>query len=515
MIGLNSLLRYKIRRKISSGGMATVFLAHDLHLNRDVALKMLHPHLLNHKESVKRFSVEAKAIAALSHENIIQIYDYGQSKQRPFIVMEFIDGKSLQEILDKNPILPNSITIALAVQILNGIQCAHLNGIYHRDIKPSNILINKKGIVRITDFGIAYLANAESITTTGSLLGSPNFISPEQATGKSLTCATDIFSFGILLYLCSTGKLPFTADSPHATINAIVNKAFENSSDVNKSVLFWLSEIIDTCLIKNPQKRATTAALLQIFKEKCTLDLIITGPVQIERFLSSPATFALEEHSMLFQNYRKLAFIEKQENKHALVLRRIEQARRFGNLSIEDLHLLKNKRNVFAYLTIISICIIIIIYVVPILVQRKHNILKQPSNSITSIRPILIEPNKVLNTKIADTLSDKSIKLNFLKTHKRTPLAFKIQPILNNKSASTAEHIDSILNDSGCLSIYTNPPWVVIFIDGAEIGITPQLRTITLSKGNHLLKMMKNGYKIYETSIIIVPSDTLVIRTRL
>ena len=515
---LNPLSRYKIRRKISAGGMATVYLAHDLHLNRAVALKMLHPHLLNNLESIKRFSVEAKAIATLSNENIIQIYDYGKSNQRPFIVMEYIDGKTLQEVLDENPVLPNTVTIALALQILRGIQCAHQNGIYHRDIKPSNILINNDGIVRITDFGIAYLVNTESITMTGSFLGSPHFISPEQALGKQITTTTDIFSFGVLLYLCSTGKLPFFADSPHAVINAILNKSIESPSEVNSSVLFWLSELIDSCLIKNCEKRANSEILLKVIQEKCLLDLIETDPLLIKRFLFSPAKFIAEEQNTLFENYRKLAFVDKKSKNRVSVLRRVEQAKRFGTFKKEDLKILTSNKKPLVFTCITACCCIVIFYsFYTINLQYRNNLQKAPikTNTTDSTQLKSIHDTNLIeiSTPPIDIKPEKQLLDNRALNGVISPKPFK--SINLTRSTTPNEHSLNNAIDSGFITLYTNPPWVAVSIDNENKGVTPQLKTITLSKGKHILKMEKSGYKNSDTAIFIETDDTLTMKIRL
>ncbi len=180
--------------------MASVFLATDTKLDSQVALKKIHPHLLNQKETIIRFTNEAKAIAQLSHENIIKIFDYGGSDSQPFLVMEYVNGTTLQKILENHNRLPDLVTAEIAFQVASGLLCAHNRGIFHRDIKPANILFSDDGYLRITDFGIAYLVNSESITMTGAFLGSPHYISPEQAEGRKVKGTTDIFSLGIILY---------------------------------------------------------------------------------------------------------------------------------------------------------------------------------------------------------------------------------------------------------------------------------------------------------------------------
>jgi serine/threonine protein kinase len=431
--------------------------------------------------------------------------------------MEYIDGKTLQEILDENPILPNTVIIALALQILSGIQCAHQNGIYHRDIKPSNILINNVGIIRITDFGIAHLVNAESITMTGSFLGSPHFISPEQASGKHLTNTTDIFSFGVLLYLCSTGKLPFTADSPHAIVHAILNNSFDSPSEVNTSLLFWLSELIDSCLIKDGEKRADSLTLIKVIEDKCAQDLIETGPVQIQRFLLSPVKFIAEERNLFFLNYRNLALIDKKLKKTASALRRVEQARRFGTFSKEDLKIL-TANNKTPFFIGFSTCCLVLFYSIFILIT-------QPKTSYKKVQIQLKATDSIPFTNFHKTnLVEKSVISVNMVPEKHRYENRPVKKIISSKPLETSSFIDSNLpsgqliinsNDSGFISLYTNPPWVDILIDNENRGTTPQFKTVALPEGNHLLKMKKNGYKNIDTIIVIESDDTLTLKIRL
>ncbi|MEO7425613.1 MAG: serine/threonine-protein kinase, partial [Fibrobacteria bacterium] len=176
--------RYTILEEIASGGTATVYLAEDTVLRRKVALKKLHPHLHSHPLTVRRFEKEAVAVASLSHGNIIKVYDYGSEEKTLFLAMEYVDGVSLDGLLQSIPNgMPSLTALSVFHQLLEGLNAAHANGIYHRDIKPSNILVDRKGCVRIADFGIAFLSKETSITKTGSYLGTPGYSAPEQAQG--------------------------------------------------------------------------------------------------------------------------------------------------------------------------------------------------------------------------------------------------------------------------------------------------------------------------------------------
>ena len=206
--------RYKIIKKIGSGGMANVYLAEDLILEREVAVKMMS---LNFQEdeardNLRRFQREALSTTELIHPNIVNIYDVGEG-DNPYIVMEFVDGMDLKKYIQNNHPIPYSKVIKIMSQILSGISNAHANGIIHRDIKPHNILIDHEGTVKITDFGFAVAVSQNSITQTNSILGSVQYISPEQARGNIVTKQSDVYSLGIVLYEMLTGTVPFEGES--------------------------------------------------------------------------------------------------------------------------------------------------------------------------------------------------------------------------------------------------------------------------------------------------------------
>lgn len=206
--------RYKIIGKIGSGGMANVYLAQDLILERQVAVKMMSLTFNEDEESdnLRRFQREALSTTELVHPNIVNIYDVGEG-ERPYIVMEYVNGTDLKKYIQDNHPIPYSKVIKIMSQILSGISYAHRNGVIHRDIKPHNILIDKEGTVKITDFGIAVALSQNSITQTNSILGSVQYISPEQARGNMVTKQSDIYSLGIVLYEMLTGVVPFEGES--------------------------------------------------------------------------------------------------------------------------------------------------------------------------------------------------------------------------------------------------------------------------------------------------------------
>jgi serine/threonine-protein kinase len=202
--------RYRLDSLLGRGGMSEVWRATDLELDRQVALKLLAPN-----EDDARFEREARAVAALAHPNVTQLYDYGKSDGRPFMVLEYLPGGSLEELLRTNGALPDEDTRQIAAEIAAGLAHAHARGVVHRDLKPSNVLFDDEGRAKLADFGIARMVAGEgTLTEAGTVLGTAAYISPEQASGLPATAASDVYSFGVLLFRMLTGRLPFEADDP-------------------------------------------------------------------------------------------------------------------------------------------------------------------------------------------------------------------------------------------------------------------------------------------------------------
>jgi len=253
--------RYRILRPLGQGGMATVYLAEDPLLNRLVAIKVIQAHLSTNDKLIERFNVEAKTIAALRHANIVEIFDFGVQDNQQYLVMEFIDGQSLQTLctaLAGKP-MPDTVTAAIILQAAEGLTVAEKQGVIHRDIKPENLLFNTEGALKITDFGIAHIADEHSRTQTGAVLGSPNFMSPEQVEGLKPTPKTDVFALGGVFYSCLTGMMPFTGGSIPATLRNICEKPHVPVADLNPKADPFLIQIVDTLLQKNPADRGAGA----------------------------------------------------------------------------------------------------------------------------------------------------------------------------------------------------------------------------------------------------------------
>jgi len=245
--------RYRLDRKIGSGGMADVWLAEDTELDRNVAIKILHERFAQDSEFVQRFQREAQSAAGLQHPNVVGIFDRGVFDDSYFIAMEYVDGPSLKDLVKGG--MGTKDAIDFTRQILNAARFAHRKGIIHRDLKPQNVLIDDEGRARVADFGIARGGENSDITATGSVMGTAQYLSPEQAQGKPTTPRSDIYSIGVILYEALTGRVPFEGDSAVAVALKQVSEAPRRPSAINPEIPPALDAVVMRALAKDPDAR--------------------------------------------------------------------------------------------------------------------------------------------------------------------------------------------------------------------------------------------------------------------
>lgn len=276
--------RYEVVRKLGSGGMADVYLANDRLLGRQVALKILSTRYAHDEQFVERFRREASSAASLNHPNVVQIYDRGEAEGTYYIAMEYLEGRSLKEIILKDAPLSSGLLISISVQILEALRFAHCRDVIHRDIKPQNLIINNDGRVKVTDFGIARAGSLSTMTEAGSILGTAQYLSPEQAQGRPVVAASDLYSLGVVMYEMATGKLPFDGDNPVGVAMQHVYEPPVPPRNIAPDAPENLEAVILRSLGKTPTERYFTAQAM--------LDDLLK--VQDGEALGAPAAFGEE-----------------------------------------------------------------------------------------------------------------------------------------------------------------------------------------------------------------------------
>ncbi len=279
--------RYEIIETVGKGGMAIVYKAKCLVLNRYVALKVLRPEFREDKDFISRFKIEAQSAGSLSHPNIVSIYDVGQEGEIDYIVMEYVEGVTLKQYMDAKGIIPWREAVDYAAQICAGLDHAHRKGIIHKDIKPHNIMITREGTLKITDFGIAKVMSSSTITTgNANALGSVHYFSPEQARGGYTDAKTDIYSLGVVLYEMVTGKLPFEGDTAIAIAMQHIEKDAPLPTELNPDVPKSLENVIRRAMCKEQSARYDSVTQMLVDLKK-----VYTGnPVDYSDFASGATT---------------------------------------------------------------------------------------------------------------------------------------------------------------------------------------------------------------------------------
>lgn len=250
---------YEVVSSIARGGMATVYLATDRKQNRRVALKVIHPHIAEDSEFLQRFLHEVRIHRELKHPNIVELFDFGDTPDELFVAMEYIDGATLRYLLEQMTKLPCELALYVAGEVLRGLAFAHQKGIVHRDVKPANVLMTRSGEIKVADFGISRTAEMTRLTQTGDVIGTPAYMSPEQALAEPVDGRSDIFSVGILLYEMLTGRNPFGTDNPVTTIRRVIDAYPDDLFRLEPTIPMEVEELVGRMLAKDPSRRFPTA----------------------------------------------------------------------------------------------------------------------------------------------------------------------------------------------------------------------------------------------------------------
>ncbi|MEZ4402213.1 MAG: serine/threonine-protein kinase [Kofleriaceae bacterium] len=296
MIDVGQVLdKYELLARVGQGGMAIVYKGIDHSLKREVAVKVLHRHLAEHVEARDRFEREAHAVAKLRHENILEIFAYsGKESPESYIVTEFIDGSTLKQFVTDHPPRFAEIGAMVVTEIGRALAHAHGHGILHRDVKPENVMIRSDGVVKLTDFGISQMVDAQRMTVTGQLLGSPAYMSPEHVLGRELDFRTDVFAAGIVLYQLTVGKLPFEGKNPHEILKRIAECTFPDPRQANPRIGTELGKIILRAMAPEPADRyPTMSAMVADLEQYLAGSGLGSAKDELARFFAAPAPYEL------------------------------------------------------------------------------------------------------------------------------------------------------------------------------------------------------------------------------
>lgn len=286
--------RYRILEELGQGGMSVVYKGLDTALDREVAVKVLHPHLSGKEESRRRLAREAKAVAKLRHPNILEVFDFASpDTEDAFIVTEYIRGQTLRQYANQESFEPPEVAAMVIHEVAAALAHAHEAGVIHRDLKPENVMVREDGVLKLMDFGIAKIIDRdEKMTMTGALVGSPAHMAPEIIEGEEAGAEADVFSLGTMLYLFATGRLPFTAANTTATLKKILDGAYDDPRQLVATLSDELAEIIATCLMRQPSARYPNASKLRDALADYLSGLGLTRPhEELASFFADPPSY--------------------------------------------------------------------------------------------------------------------------------------------------------------------------------------------------------------------------------
>ena len=403
--------RYEVIRSIGEGGMANVYLGYDTILDRNVAIKVLRGDLSNDEKFVRRFQREALSASSLAHPNIVEMYDVGEDDGTYYIVMEFVDGKTLKQLLKKRGNLTLSEAIDIMSQLTDGMAHAHDSYIIHRDLKPQNIMIKDDGQIKITDFGIAMALNSTQLTQTNSVMGSVHYLPPEQASGKGCTIKSDIYSMGIIFYELLSGSLPFRGDNAVEIALKHMREPLPSLREENPSIPQSIENIIRKATAKNPKNRYESARSMH--------EDLLTA-LNDERMDEEVYQYKYPENENEGKKSKKEEAIQRENDEDAKLEAIGEDTIAEKVEDLEDVEDKKNKK-VIIILSIIFCSIILLLFIIFFIVPKFSNgkavtVPDCKNLKVTTCEKKLQKAGFEVNTKIKTVSSSDIDKNRVVKT---------------------------------------------------------------------------------------------------
>ncbi len=539
IVNTKRIANFEINELIGSGGMANIYRAMQLSLERPVALKVLHRHLTMNENFITRFEKEAKRAAMLHHENIVSIIDYGCQDGEYFIAMEYIEGQNLKQMMTRMKRLPLEVALLIGREVASGLRYAHSFGLIHRDIKPANIMLSSDGRVMITDFGIAKDHQDMSITDTGQMVGSPAYMSPEQAAGRPVDNRCDIFSLGIVLYEIITGEKPFKGDNYQQLVTNIIAAQTIPMKEIRVDVTSSIETIVSNCLAKDIESRIQDADVLAARLDEEIGHYIIQPSKKLMcEFIKNPiqTTEKLRADRISKHTEKALYFMNQGQGRLADATREFENVLRFdknNKMAQKFLNQLKigktieiksEKAKVWKnpyWLTIGAVGLIMCISAF-VLFLGGWDILgregRQPIQTIVQdekTAEVSHAADAVGEPPIQTTMESQTTRRETKRSEKRAVAAGKesTSSFSEDNRKITAPQINPIYNypnqnlaDFGLLEMISTPE-AELFVDKESYGRTcgPPIK---LATGRHLIEIKRDGYRKSEKRIFIESGKT-------
>jgi serine/threonine protein kinase len=462
------IANYTIQKELSRGPITTVFLATQTALERSVLLKILNVQWKGEKDLVERFHREAKICARLKHPNLVNIFDFGTSENSFFLAMEYVEGWNLADFIKQNHPLPIPVILFILHELLNGIQYAHAQGVIHRDIKPANIMIGKEGTVKISDFGLATIADFPALTEAGGTVGTPAYMSPEQAQGKKLEPMSDLFSLGATIYEMICSENPFWGENFADSIQLILNKKQTPLIKKREDTPGWLSDLVQKLLEKNPQKRISSAAgVIQRLKSQTD----IPDHSVLVNFLNEPSGF-------------------------------------IGDVEIKRLRK-TSRKNYVAYTLLSLLTVLVIITLIINQTSRSNNSTRNNPVTDDSEKNVVVDSIQTVNGQALEIETQQLGKMNAAQTEEKPKSAQTSDPVKLAKDSEQNENDLQMAADTpeikpGGIFISTYP-WAKIYIDGEYQETTPLKKPLMLKAGQYVLRLENPNFKTIEHEITVQP----------
>ncbi|MDE5630865.1 MAG: Stk1 family PASTA domain-containing Ser/Thr kinase [Bacilli bacterium] len=378
--------RYQIIKTIGEGGMANVYLAYDTILDRDVAVKVLRGDLATDEKFVRRFQREALSASSLSHPNIVEVYDVGEDNGSYYIVMEYIEGKHLKQLLKRRGSLTLTEVVDIMLQVTDGMSAAHDSYIIHRDIKPQNIMILENGLIKITDFGIAMALNSTQLTQTNSVMGSVHYLPPEQASGKGATIQSDVYSMGILMYELLTGTLPFRGDNAVEIALKHIKEPFPSIKEKLPSIPQSIENIIMRATAKNVKNRYTDAKEMHDDLKTALTDARAAEPRYTFKYSEDEG----ENKKRSVEPTKKVEVKEIKETKEEISLPEKKKKEDKKAALLEEKEMKKKENKILLILSIIFVGLVVIVTTLVFLIPQ-----------FTKVKEVKI-PDNIINMSVVD-----------------------------------------------------------------------------------------------------------------